>query len=529
MTKSPTKLLTPSLASGPLLTCPECGATIPVAEAVEKAVAARTSVAQEALVLQQRKEGKLRADAESRLQELEKRLLREHTEQLAEIEAERRNDHANFTKSINQLIGSRNEEIESLRQDLEAARADALKKYQEGQRAAANQAKAIQSQLEKAQAEQTRLRDALQTAESKTASTQFEVKTAFEKGRHEAWAASQKDLKGLQALLDEVRGQALNREKDLDQKLTRSIQEAEKRATAQAARTQKAVLEKALADERIRLVAEVSQENSQIQAVERQRYETQIQRLHQEIESLHRKVESGPSEASGDAAETVLERELREAFQADGDTILRTKKGQAGADFLITVPKAGDKKLLVESKWTQSFEKAWIAKAREDRGKAGADTVVIVSRTMPNGVAHLSQMEDVWVTGPSTALALITALRQGFVAVERARRAFSMDEARITELKDYLSGPLFRQQVEQVVSLAAELDKGLLRERTQHERTWKESHAAFERILSAAIGIWTDLEIHSGQGLSPSEVMKPFLKAENVEESKRKGRSRRAA
>jgi len=59
----------------------------------------------------------------------------------------------------------------------------------------------------------------------------------------------------------------------------------------------------------------------------------------------------------------------------------------------------------------------------------------------------------------------------------------------LNELKAYLSGPLFRQQVEQVVSLAAELEKGLSRERTQHERARKEAHASFERILSAAIGI----------------------------------------
>jgi hypothetical protein len=70
------------------------------------------------------------------------------------------------------------------------------------------------------------------------------------------------------------------------------------------------------------------------------------------------------------------------------------------------------------------------------------------------------------------------------------------------------------------------LDEGLTRERTQHERAWKEGHAAFERILSAAIGIWTDLEIYSGQGLSPSEVMRPYLQAEEAAPRlKRRGRA----
>ena len=139
--------------------------------------------------------------------------------------------------------------------------------------------------------------------------------------------------------------------------------------------------------------------------------------------------------------------------------VARTKKGQAGADFLITVPRAGGRKLLLESKWTQGFDKGWLAKAREDSKNAGAEVVMIVTRTLPSGVEHLAQMGDVWVTSHRTALALVTAMRQGLIAVERARRAASMDEARVNEVKTYLSG----------------------------------------------------------QGLSPSEVMKPYLKAEEAE------------
>lgn len=499
-----------SSSSGPTIQCPECGADIPVAEAVERAVAARTATAQQTVLHHQRLEAKLKADAEASLHELEDRLCREHTKQLSKLEAAQREAEAEFLASLHQYTAVRNREADELRTTLDTARAEAIQKFQEGRSVAMSQMTTIQTHLEKAQTEQAQLKQSLATAESRIAASQFDQQAAFEKGRSAAMEASQRQIQEHQKLLDEVRSQSLKREKDLDRKLAQAIREAEERAETQGARKQQAALESALGAERERLSLEVAKEHS----VDRQRYETQIQRLRQEIENLHRKAESGPSEAIGDAAEEVLERDLRDAFQPDGDTITRSKKGQSGADFLITAPRAGGRKLLIESKWTQGFEKGWIAKAREDRKNAGAEVVVIVTRTMPSGVEHLAQIEDVWVTSHKTALALVMALRQGLIAVERARRGANMDESRVNELKSYLSGPLFRQQVEQVVSLAAELDKGLLRERTQHERGWKEAHAAFERILSAAIGIWTDLEIHSGQGLSPSEVLKPFLKAE---------------
>jgi len=500
-------------ASGPTIQCPECGAAIPIADAVEHAVSARTASAQEAETRFRRQEAKLKADNELQLRELENRLQQDHTKHMEKLQAENRDDRATFRNSIVEYNIIRDREANDLRKLLDEAKAEAAQKFQEGRAATSAQMKTLQAHLEKAQAEKAKTREALAAAETKAASAQFDQRAAFEKGRTEALQTSQRQMADLQKLLDEVRTQALKREKDLDKRLAQAIQDAEARASAQVARNQKADLEAALEAERARVRKEVAREH----AVEQQGQETQIQRLRQEIEALHRKAESGPSEVIGDAAEEVLERDLRDAFLAEGDSILRTRKGQSGADFLLTVPRAGDRKLLLESKWTQTFDKGWLAKAREDRKNAGAEVIVIVSRTLPSSVEYLAQVGDVWVTSHRTALALVTALRQGLIAVERAERAASMDEARVNEVKAYLSGPAFRQQVEQIVTLAAKLDEGLTRERTQHERAWKEGHAAFERILSAAIGIWTDLEIHSGQGLSPSKVLMPYLNAEEAE------------
>ena len=512
-------------ALGSILRCPECGATIPVAEAVEQAVAARTASAQQAERRFQRKEAELNAETEGRLSELEDRLAREHAEQVAELQEELRTTHAQCVESLNKYMDRRDKEAEAMRHSLDAARVEAAQKFQEGRSAAQNQMKTLQVHLEKSQAEQAQAKEAQAKTEAKLASAQFDQRAAFEKGRSAALEASQRQIQEHQKLLDEVRSQSFKREKELDKKLAQAIREAEEHAATQGARKLKAAMDAALEGERERLGREVGQEH----AVERQRFETQIQRLRQEIESLHRKAESGPSEVTGDAAEDVLERELRDAFQTDGDTLKRASKGQKAADLTLAIARAGGRKLLVESKWTQAWESGWIAKAKEDRAAAGAEAVVIVSRTLPNGVKHLTQVDDVWVASHQTALALVTALRQGLIAVERAKRAANMDETRVRELKGYLSGPQFREQVEAMVSLTQGLIDGQTRERTQHDRAWKEGRAAFDRILASALGIWTDLELASGQSLQASQVLAPYLAREEEQEFKPKGRCRRAA
>lgn len=113
------------------------------------------------------------------------------------------------------------------------------------------------------------------------------------------------------------------------------------------------------------------------------------------------------------------------------------------------------------------------------------------------------------------------------MAVDRAQRASNMDEARVRELKAYINGPQFREQVEGVVTMAQTLIDSQIRERTQHERSWKEAKASLERILTSTLGIWTDLEIASGQSLQASEVVQPYLKDQG-EITKPKVRSKAA-
>lgn len=473
--------------------CPSCGADIPIVDAVAHAVADQTAKLELAATNdrsrweQQLK--KIKEQVETRLQDQAKKLAEEHATAL--IAARAKAEHS--------------------QQGL-------LKRLQDEAKVKVTQLNQAQELIWKCGVEERDLKQKLVTLQSNLSNAVVEKQASFEMGR-------QTGVTQLQKHLDDLRSQMVQRELAFSVRLADGVREAERTAITDEQVRQKAQFEKTLRTERERIRTEVTQE----QVVLQRRHENQMQKLRLEIETLHKKSEGAPSDATGQAAEDVLERRLKEAFQSDGDTVVRTKKGQRGADLLITIPHSGSRKLLIECKWTQAFEHGWIAKAQRDRAGEGAEAVIIVSRTLPVGVEHLSLMGDVWVASHDTVLALVMALRQGLLAMERAGRAANLDEVHVQSLKKYLGGPQFRQQVELVVRLAAEQSEGLTKERAQHERTWTQTREAHDKILASAVAIWTALELHSGSCLQPSEVLKPYLTATEVDEDTKPRKRSKAA
>lgn len=473
----------------PTIPCPACGFNIPLAEAVAHAVAERT------LKLEQ-------ASNQERVQ-------RDRKLQQQKLDAERR-----LAVLTSELTEAHAREISSLRGKLEREQKRLLARLQEE----AEQREALTRQsMEDARGREDALMNLRQAVADRNASlarTAVERQAAFEQGRTTG-------MKQLELILDDVRREMAEREAAHAKGLADAIQKAQRQAVSDEQRRQKANLQQILEREKVR----ITQQTEKAQAVARQRHESELAKLRQEIEALHRKAEANPSDPTGHAAEDVLERRIKETFERDGDFVTRTQRGKRGADLLLSVRMAGKRSILMESKWTQTFDSAWIAKIQKDRAAAGAEVAILVTRALPPGVEHLGLVKDVWVASHETVLPLLTALRQGLLAMERATRASGMDEAKVQELKKYLSGPQFRQQIEQIVRLAAEQSESVLKERTQHERAWTQAKDAHDRILASAIAVWTALELHSGNSLQASEVLKPFLTLQEQAAMKpRKGR-----
>ena len=222
--------------------------------------------------------------------------------------------------------------------------------------------------------------------------------------------------------------------------------------------------------------------------------EQQIESLRKSLEDAKRKSEQGSQETQGEALETDLESKLRVQFPHD--EIAPVSKGVRGADIIQTVinPQltcCG--KILWEAKNTKTWTQNWIQKLKDDQLSTGANIAMLVSVTLPQGVSSFAQIEGVWVCSPSSAIPLVSALREQLIAVNFAQCAGEGKDEKMEMMFSYLSGDEFRQRVEALVETFESMHLQLHRERRAMERLWKERDKQIQRIVTNTTGMYGDI------------------------------------
>ena len=150
-----------------------------------------------------------------------------------------------------------------------------------------------------------------------------------------------------------------------------------------------------LDEERALVREQAKREASEERRFEDARKDKKIEDLTRKISELEQLAASGPPGDIGEAAESTLEEDLRHEFPhdvikpvaTDGDVIQEVRDG--GGHLCGSV--------LWESKRTKKWQEPWLAKAREDQQKRGADVAVIVTVAMPKEVSTLGCKDGVWV------------------------------------------------------------------------------------------------------------------------------------
>ena len=95
----------------------------------------------------------------------------------------------------------------------------------------------------------------------------------------------------------------------------------------------------------------------------------------------------------------------------DGDVIQEVRDG--GGHLCGSV--------LWESKRTKKWQEPWLAKAREDQQKRGADVAVIVTVAMPKEVSTLGCKDGVWVANHHCFIGAAKLLCHGMMEVARTK------------------------------------------------------------------------------------------------------------
>lgn len=220
-------------------------------------------------------------------------------------------------------------------------------------------------------------------------------------------------------------------------------------------------------------------------------FKLQMEQQQKLIEELKRKSEQGSMQLQGESQEILLEEILKENFPFD--VIEEVGKGVEGADCIQTVRNNSGTicgKIIYESKRTKAWSNSWIDKLKADKRNIGADVAILVTQALPKDMDRFGEKDGIWVCSFYEVASLAHALRGGIIKISEAYRSQDGKADKMQMLYDYLTGNEFRGQMEAIVEGFMSLKQGIMKERVQMEKVWKEREKQIEKVLLSTSGMY---------------------------------------
>lgn len=238
-------------------------------------------------------------------------------------------------------------------------------------------------------------------------------------------------------------------------------------------------------------------------------YEKKLADMRKAVEEARRKGSQGSQQLQGEVQELDLENTLRTLYPTD--QIEEIKKGELGADIrqIVRTP-AGTVcgKILWESKRTKAWSDAWILKLKEDVRRDQAHLGAIATQVMPAEIKHgLGNRLGVWVFTREAVEPLSALLREKLIAVAREKVVAVHKQTKAESLYDYITSPVFTQNVERIVGVYLEMKAQLAKEQANSERGFKQRSTQIDMLLSGMSGIYGEMQGLAGTSLPPIALL----------------------
>ena len=279
---------------------------------------------------------------------------------------------------------------------------------------------------------------------------------------------------------------------DLEETTKLEIEEARAKAVRETKRNLNQELEETISER-------VKEENAK-KELENEKLQEQLNRQNKKIKELETQRTTSHGELEGEVLELAVEETLNQLFPRD--SISEIKKGAYGADVLQNVfsntgISAG--KIIWECKKHKNWSKSWVTKLRQDAIDASADTMVIVSTTLPDGMASFGKVDDVFVCMYHEVPIVAELLRY---AVLRVSQEKSREENMMTiqeRVREYVSGPEFSMVMQGVMKAYEAFEDDIRTEEQYMKRKWKSRRGYLRNVIDSMTSMIGKLE-HLGGG-----------------------------
>ena len=250
-------------------------------------------------------------------------------------------------------------------------------------------------------------------------------------------------------------------------------------------------LEKRFLEKRKEIEDSTVKREQEIFDLKTKEYKLQMEQQQKLIEELKRKSEQGSMQLQGESQEILLEEILQENFPFD--LIEEVGKGVEGADCIQTVRNSSGSicgKIIYESKRTKGWSNVWVDKLKSDKRNTGADVAILVTQTFPKDMDRFGEKEGIWICNFSEVGSVAHLLRNGIIKINEIQKAQEGKGDKMQMLYDYLTGNEFRGQMEAIVEGFMAMKQGIMKERIQMEKIWKEREKQLEKVLISTSGLY---------------------------------------
>jgi hypothetical protein len=297
--------------------------------------------------------------------------------------------------------------------------------------------------------------------------------------------------------------QAIEKEDKLKQARERELQflQKEKQLADKEAELE-ITLQKKLQEERQQLTEQIRQQETQRTSVLQGDYELKLKELQLQLDEqkkladeMKRRAEQSSMQRQGEAQELILEDRLREWFPYD--VIEEVGKGVEGADCIQQVRTSTGQlcgKIIYESKRTKGWNNSWIDKLKSDKRQQHADVAILVTQTFPKDMERFGEKDGVWICSFAELDGVVTLLRASVIRVFEAQQSQENKGDKMHMLYDYLTGNEFRGQMEAIVEGFLAVRQGIMKERLQMEKIWKEREKQLEKVLLHTTGFYGSIK-----------------------------------
>ena len=228
--------------------------------------------------------------------------------------------------------------------------------------------------------------------------------------------------------------------------------------------------------------------------------ELQLERQNSKIKELEEQSNSTHGELEGEVLELAVEAILRNLFPRDG--INEVKRGAYGADVEHAVPSSSGStagKIIWECKKHKRWNDGWIPTIRKNAIEYGADTMVIVTTKMPDGMENFGVVDDVFVCRYHEVAVVAELLRHAILRAsdERVREKHMMSiQERVLA---YVSGPEFAMVMRGIMSAYEDFEDDLRKEEQYMKRRWSARRGYLRSIIDSVTSMMGRLD-HLGAG-----------------------------